>query len=58
MGVGENREGFELRLRELSHLLGAIRTSMEQGGNFLVERLAPNGPIMRERSLEYVHKPI
>ena len=38
-----------------SHLLGAIKISMQQGGNFLVHRIAPNGPIMRERNLNYIH---
>ncbi|MBC8236521.1 hypothetical protein H8E77_43800 [bacterium] len=39
-----------------NHLLGAIRVSMQQGGNFLVNRISPNGPIMRERNLNYIHK--
>ena len=41
---------------EPTHLSGAIRISLEQGGNFLVHRLAPNGPIMREPNLNYIHK--
>jgi len=39
-----------------NHLLNAIRISLQQGGNFLVHRIAPNGPIMRERNLNYIHK--
>jgi len=39
-----------------NHLLGAIRVSIQQGGNFLVNRISPNGPIMRERNLNYIHK--
>jgi len=42
--------------RELVHLLGAIKTSMIQGANFLVSRIAPNGPIMQKRNLDYIHK--
>ena len=39
-----------------SHLLGAMRVSLSQGGNFLKNRMAPNGPIMREPNLSYIHK--
>ena len=46
----------ENRIREMEHLLGAIRISIQQGGNFLVNRRAPVGPIMREPNLSYIHK--
>jgi hypothetical protein len=38
------------------HLLGAIRVSLNQGGDFLKHRLAPTGPILREPNLNYVYK--
>lgn len=44
------------RLSDPAHLLGATRISIQQGGNFLVHRIAPQGPILRERNLNYVHK--
>ncbi|RLI04192.1 hypothetical protein DRO38_01810, partial [Candidatus Bathyarchaeota archaeon] len=47
---------IESRILDLEHLLSAIKISIQQGGGFLVRRRAPNGPIMRERSLEYIHK--
>ena len=43
-------------IRDLEHLLGAIRGSLQHGGSFLVNRRAPHGPIMREPNLSYVHK--
>ena len=42
--------------KDVEHLLGAIRVCIQHGGSFLVSRLAPNGPIMRERNLDYIHK--
>ncbi len=47
---------MQWRITEPAHLLGAIRVALAQGGYFLVSRLAPNGPILRERNLSYVHK--
>jgi hypothetical protein len=44
------------RIADPQHLLGAIRVALVQGGQFLVSRLAPNGPILRERNVSYVHK--
>lgn len=44
------------QIREIEHVLHAIRVSLEQGGSFLVNRCAPNGPIMREPLLSYIHK--
>ena len=44
------------RIREIEHLLNAILTSLQQGGSYLVSRCAPNGPIMREPNLSYLHK--
>lgn len=49
-------ERLESRIRDGEHLLDAIKVSIEQGGDFLVRRRAPNGPIMRERNLDYIHK--
>jgi len=45
-----------MKICDRTHLLGAIKISMQQGGNFLVMRRAPFGPIMRERNLNYIHK--
>ena len=39
-----------------AHLLGAMRVSLAQGGNFLTSRIAPNGPILQEPNLSYVYK--
>lgn len=36
--------------------MSAIRISIQQGGGFLLRRRAPLGPIMKVRSIEYVHK--
>ncbi|MEM3079772.1 MAG: hypothetical protein QXF21_05595, partial [Thermoproteota archaeon] len=47
---------IEYRIGELTHLLSAVKTYMRKGGSFLLNRIAPNGPIMRERNLDYVHK--
>jgi hypothetical protein len=44
------------RITDPGHLLGAVRVSLARGGHFLVSRIAPNGPILREPSLSYVHK--
>jgi len=43
-------------ISDMEHLLNAIRVSMQHGGSFLVNRRAPNGPIMREQNLSYIHK--
>jgi len=47
---------MEHRVPEIRHILQAIGVSLQQGAHFLVGRLAPNGPIMREPNLSYVHK--
>ncbi len=44
------------RISEPTQLLGAIRVALQEGGRFLVSRLAPNGPILKERLLSYIHK--
>jgi hypothetical protein len=44
------------RISDPRHLLGAMRIALVRGGEFLVGRIAPNGPILRERNLSYVHK--
>ncbi len=41
---------------EPERLLAAMRLSLLHGGAFLESRLAPRGPIMRERNLSYIHK--
>jgi len=47
---------LENQISDMEHLLGAIRISTQHGGHFLVNRCAPNGPIMREPNLNYIHK--
>jgi len=44
------------RISDPRHLLGAMRIALVRGGEFLVGRIAPNGPILRERNVSYVHK--
>ena len=44
------------RISQPEHLLAALRIALVQGGQFLKGRIAPNGPILRERNLSYVHK--
>jgi len=44
------------KISDMEHLLGAIRVAMQHGGSFLVNRRAPQGPIMRELNLSYIHK--
>jgi hypothetical protein len=44
------------RISDPRHLLGAMRIALVQGGEYLVGRIAPNGPILRERNVSYVHK--
>jgi hypothetical protein len=47
---------MDWRISDPAHLLGAIRISLAQGGHFLTSRISPNGPILRERSVSYIHK--
>ena len=47
---------LEGKISDMEHLLGAIRVAMQHGGSFLVNRRAPQGPIMREPNLSYIHK--
>lgn len=44
------------RITVPEHLLGAMRIALQQGGQFLVSRIAPGGPILKDRNLSYVHK--
>ncbi|MBN2476447.1 MAG: hypothetical protein JXB62_17670 [Pirellulales bacterium] len=44
------------RITDPAHLLSAMRISLVQGGQFLAGRIAPDGPILRERNVSYVHK--
>jgi hypothetical protein len=47
---------MEWRISDPSHLLGAMRVALAQGGHFLTSRIAPNGPILGERNVSYIHK--
>lgn len=49
-------ENLNFKIREIEYLLSAINVSIQKGGNFLLNRRAPYGPIMRERNLDYIHK--
>lgn len=51
-----NLEGLDHIVPEIRHVLQAVGVSLQQGAQFLVGRLAPNGPIMREPNLSYVYK--
>ncbi len=44
------------RISDPAHLLAAMRVALVQGGQFLVSRIAPNGPILQQRNLSYIHK--
>ncbi len=44
------------RITHPEHLLGAVRVALQQGGEYLVGRIAPNGPILHERCVSYIHK--
>jgi hypothetical protein len=44
------------RITDPEHLVGAMRVSLAQGAQFLTGRMAPNGPMLREPSISYVHK--
>lgn len=48
--------GKEGRIADPEHLLEAMRLSIQQGGRFLLHRMAPYGPILQEPNLSYVHK--
>ncbi|MFI5449231.1 MAG: hypothetical protein ACHQ03_05630 [Candidatus Bathyarchaeia archaeon] len=52
----KNAEFKDWKLRNLYHLLGATRTSLVEGGNWLVSRIYPTGPILHERDLNYIYK--
>ena len=47
---------MQWQISDPAHLLAAMRTSLVQGGQFLVSRIAPNGPIMQEPNLSHIHK--
>ena len=49
---------MDWRIADPVHLLGAMRISIAQGGRFLAGRVAPNGPILGEPNLSYVHKTV
>ncbi|NQT41311.1 MAG: hypothetical protein HQ581_27735 [Planctomycetes bacterium] len=47
---------MDWRITDPAHLLGALRVSLCEGGRFLVGRMAPNGPILQQRNVSFVHK--
>jgi len=47
---------MDWRITDPAHLLDAVRLSLAEGGRFLAGRIAPDGPILKERNLSYVHK--
>ena len=47
---------MDWRISEPEHLLGAVRVCLAEGARFLASRIAPRGPIMRERNLNYMYK--
>ena len=44
------------RIADPAHFLEAARVSLAPGGQFPVSRIAPYGPILQERNLNYVHR--
>lgn len=46
------------RITDPAQLLEAMRAALARGGEFLVGRIAPRGPVLRERSVSYVHKTV
>ncbi len=44
------------RIANPTHLLGAMRVALVQGGQFLCSRITPGGPILHERNLSFIHK--
>ena len=44
------------QIADPAHLLAAIRISLAQGGEYLRSRMAPNGPILAKRNVNYIHK--
>ena len=47
---------MQWQITEPGHLLAAMRVALCQGGAFLVGRIHPCGPILRERNVSYIHK--
>ena len=47
---------LEFKIGDIKHLLNSVKVSLQHGGSFLVNRRAPNGPLMREMNLSYIHK--
>ena len=44
------------RITDPAHLLSAMRIALRQGGEYLAGRIDPNGPILRDRCVSYMHK--
>ncbi len=44
------------RIADPADLLAAIRISLAQGGEYLRSQVAPNGPILAKRNVNYIHK--
>jgi len=51
-----SHERFDWKLLNLYHLLGASRTALSEGGNWLASRIYPGGPILHEKDLNYIYK--
>ncbi|MHA1564552.1 MAG: hypothetical protein ACTSX7_04495 [Alphaproteobacteria bacterium] len=49
---------MDWRIADPGHLLSAVRVSLAQGANFLTNRIAPNGPILKGRSVSLIHKTV
>ena len=47
---------MDWRITHPEHLSGAMCIALAQGGRYLESRVAPNGPILGEPCLSYVHK--
>ena len=51
--LGKSKETV---VRELEQLIGAAKITLAEGGQWLVNQHAPQGPVMRERDVSYVYK--
>ena len=46
----------EFKVGEIKHLLNSVQVSLQHGGSFIVNRCAPNGPLMQKMNLSFIHK--
>jgi hypothetical protein len=51
--LGKSKETI---VRELEQLIGAAKITLAEGGQWLINQHAPQGPVMRERDVSYVYK--